>query len=73
MAKDTRQQFRSTWQLVTDWLTKAEGRDVTDLDVVTYETLDDQLQQHKVGGFVVGTNGTLHCLHSTPNVVKMIG
>ena len=48
MAKDTRQQFRTTWQLITDWLEKAEGRDVTDLDVVTYETLDDQLQQHKV-------------------------
>ena len=47
-AKENREQFRATWQVVSDWLEKVEGRDVTDKDVVTYETLDDQLQQHKV-------------------------
>lgn len=47
-AKENREQFRATWQVVSDWLEKVESRDVTDKDVVTYETLDDQLQQHKV-------------------------
>ena len=41
-------QLRSTWQVVSDWLGKADGYDVTDMDVITYETLDGQLQKHKV-------------------------
>ena len=47
-AREIRVQLQSTWQVVSDWLGKADGYDVTDMDVITYETLDGQLQKHKV-------------------------
>jgi hypothetical protein len=48
-AKDSRVQFRTRWQEVTDWLKKVDDSVKADDDGANFNTAESQLQEHKVG------------------------